>query len=177
MDALLPLDLKAIQPAEIGRSDKMSWNLFRFMRAWRRKYDHTPLRVFHVPEEGNDAWNADATNLRGVTLGFRDDNWICGARLTCILHGEFQMWAYTPTHAKGAADITEAFCAAYLERGRCLFDPDHSMLLYDDDGRWTNHGADARTCNWCRHEQVRTVETVTTTRERWSSPSATAHAA
>lgn len=176
----LPIDPDIIRPAVNGRSDRWSWNLYRYLHNWRRKRASLMLRVYHIPGDPTQymnpdpavavaGWDPATTGTSGIRLGHlhADDGWLSGSNLSTVLNDNGTIWSFHPGAVAGATDITLPFFDAYLRLGRCLFDPRHTQYLRHDEGRWQMDGDSHRRCTWCGHQQQRHIEQIVTTRESW----------
>lgn len=158
----LPFDLSEVKPAVAGRSDKYSWNLYRWLRKQSKDRWWPHIGVYRPP----------ATEpCRRLIVGYRppsEGGWIYGSYMNSVLcSGTKEIYAFAPpTLLATYDDITAEFWADYLRIGRCIFDPNHTWGMIGDEARFSSLSPSKRRCNWCgatmhRHtrREVKTVET------------------
>ena len=157
-----------IQQFKPDGTGKYSQNLFKWLTKnprHRQVFQTTSMfgcKVFH------ETWR-----LRDITIGqIRDGSvYVSGRNLgdiTAKVRGVMSMnYAYT----KGIwqlKEITDEFWAAYLQKGRCVWDAEHGMYMQNDENRYSYEDG-FRVCNWCGavHEAKRETTVEVKTREFW----------
>lgn len=163
--------LSGIRPAVDGKSDKYSWNVFRWVRAWCR--DRAPnLQAVTFPKDGSCPGER---HPGGIYLGYylpEEPGWFIGARLAPICADPFPKGRdrlprnIGANPVKSIEDITDWFWPTYAAIGRCAL-WDHEMPLIGDEERFHQHSGDTRTCNWCGLTEGRVSVTRKIVEHRW----------
>lgn len=158
---------KQFAPAKRGESDKFSWNLYRWLREYSRRYGRRvsamPPRIIQAPDTS-----------RYLIGFFDDDGWFVGEKIVRVLVGPMsarapvlECCAFSPELIEKHKDVTDLFWSEYARIGRCLFDIDHEdFMLYTDD-RYRSVNPYHRECKWCGRTQLLTERAVTKTRQVW----------
>jgi hypothetical protein len=134
---------------------KYSPNLSKFLKKPRNKnYQRVYLKKLDNYNKPVSEWRS---NLIYIGRLF-DDGYLHGARLSSILCGDFDTWAFAV--GNGVTDITDQFWMAYERDGRCVIDRSHAMHFQTSDDRYTVIN-NTRRCNWCGQWHVRHVEKLT----------------
>lgn len=155
---------RVVSMRPLGRADKYSLNLFKFLKKHEPNYWEICFSRWNCITGVHDVeYSESSTIAPNLYIGFldEDDGYFMGARLTEIIRNgaRTKMWAHPPS--KAFTHVPD-FWARYVELGKCAIDPEHK--LYFDKERYTQNGT-LRSCDWCgRIERSRTVEkTVTNT--------------
>jgi hypothetical protein len=153
MGILAMIDPKNFKPLVLGKSDKYSWRIFRFLR----KYGRFGLRVYRVgwcPLDGivpsdrghlmfvlddGDGWPITAGVIRVTVVG----NDACG----CVINWSGKNWNQLEKE-----DVTDWFFREYARIGRCLFQPEWSH-------NFVKINRNSRKCRHCGEIHRRTVVT------------------
>lgn len=157
--------LAAVTPASRSSEEKLSYNLSR----WLKRNGGLFVRAFYAPEPGALAWDPAKTHPPMIYLGFPDDGWLHGARLSSILTmgTKADSWAYPPGEFDlPLVEITEAFWAAYIELGKCALDPEHS-LYWPSDRFVESLDGGTRVCRWCARSEAREIRPMTVYQTSW----------
>lgn len=142
------MNIKQFKPAVKGKSDKFSWQLYR----WAKKNPHA-LRI----------WSATWNSVRGVDpdhrqlyIGYkRDGNWIHARQLRnlCSYGARLDCFAYNRGHdTENWIDVTGWFWREYLRKGVCAI---HGDRVHD----FIKINRNSRKCKHCGEHQTRTVIT------------------
>lgn len=141
------------------QGDKYSPNLRKWLVAWKRKMGRT---IHALP----DVFRTST----GLYIGFVDPQFpkeLIGSKLNGTLCNGAKESIYCFPLKDGLVK-QERFWSEYSANGRCAIDLDHRMRFIGDEGRWSAREA-VRTCNWCRHQQVKLTWTETITQNEWVS--------
>jgi hypothetical protein len=152
------MNLKQIKPKVKGKSDKYSWNLYRFLESQVKqkeigKYVQKQIKVYWIARSWWD----------GSYLGFDPDK-ICnlnqvvispfGGKLSgyflshVLRDGKKECYSLSVYREDQLVDITDWFFSVYERDGRCIFDREHKSWMATPEGRYT-YINNTRKCNWC----------------------------
>lgn len=173
---ITPEFLQSIRPKKSHRSDKYSWNIYRYLK----KYINFDIHICWYKEKkslGTYEGFDKKSSLRGmqifIILGGLDKGNLCGTRIYDLQHkgnhSELVTFSFCLFDPKSFTDITEWFFLKYQRIGRCIFDRTHSGWWADSEERFTQINRKSRRCNWCGEHQRRSIiKAVTIKRsEQW----------
>ena len=147
------IDIKKFKPKVKGKSDKFSWNLYKWLKAnpnHYRIYKSTWCPVMGIVEKPDRYY-----------IGYRDgqSKWVSAIMLMRVCCGQKQSAAYGGAHGTDDwIDITDEFYKEYEEKGVCAI-PDYN------NHNWENHGLTKRKCLNCGRVEKR--ETVRISQKVW----------
>lgn len=175
------MNLNDIKPKARGKSDKFSWNLYRFLE---KNYKKSTFHFYHIVDQ-EDYVNGEVVNKK-VPFDINDaktmDIWVgneredglfmYGNRLWTITSGSkerFTEFANPWLRNKEYIDVTDEFIKAYLRIGRCLFTRHSNRWIEGDEARFTYINKNSRRCNWCGRYQTRRIKKIQTIKrsETW----------
>lgn len=152
------MNLKLIKPKEKSKSDKYSWNLYRFLEKQVKqreigKYVQKQIKVYWLHRSWWDSshleFNPNNINsLNQVIISpFGDKG--SGYFLSQVLRdGKKECYSLRVYHPDELLDITDWFFSTYEKDGRCIFDRKHNGWMQGTDNRFT-YVNNTRKCNWC----------------------------
>jgi hypothetical protein len=152
------MDIKRIKPKEKGKSDKYSWNFYRFLEKQVKqkeigKYVQKQIKVFWITRSWWDGSYLEfdptkISNVNQVVISpFGDKG--SGYFLTHLLRdGKKECYSLCVYRKDQLVDITDWFFTTYERDGRCIFDREHIGFMQGTDNRYT-YVNNTRKCNWC----------------------------
>lgn len=149
--------VKQVKPVKKGKSDKYSWNLYRFIKLNRN------LKVYRVGWNSRDGVcpvDEGCTILRDEFGNTAILNRILtdGPKaLSCCFSWSGAGWSNLDKE-----DITDQFFRDYLRSGVCSFASDWYH-------KWKSVNRNSRKCLYCGKHETRKIETIKTVKriERW----------
>lgn len=155
-------DLSLIKPKIKGKSDKYSWNFYKYLnklktkdiKIYYRKYDYFSGALTDFNET-----DFSTGNTLIISKVIKHDKGLIGSSLSSVLRsGKIDEYYYSNIH-NNYFEVTEEFFDLYLDKGRCLFDFNHNGWLAYDDDRFTIYDK-YRICNYCGKRQSKKVEII-----------------
>jgi hypothetical protein len=152
------IDLKEIKPKVKGKSDKYSWNLYRFLEKQVKqrdigKYVLNQIKVYWI---ARDWWDGSYLEFDPLKIAYNNQvvispfgGKLSGYFLSHILRdGKNECYSLCVYRDDQLIDITDWFFKEYKKDGRCIFDRNHDRWLASTEGRYT-YVNNTRKCNWC----------------------------
>ena len=179
------LDLMAIKPKNIKKSDKYSKQLYNYLKkntGYRQVFYIQTQEVYNKEteewEEKEIPFDINDFRLDKIWIGYirRETyeegyiDWMYGNSLRTIVSDskeKYTTFANPWNNKKTVVDVTEEFWNKYIEIGRCIYD--HHYWLRDEEQRYTYLDPYHRRCNWCGQEQHEETVTYTTERKEWKN--------
>lgn len=152
------IDLKKIKPKVKGKSDKYSWNLYKFLHKLfsnkeSGKYYKNQLQILwlhHSRFDGSylefDKNNLNLLQLIIMPLG-KENGRSFYSMSSILTKGRSEEFAL-PWSLGKMTDITDWFFKTYEKDGRCIFDRKHTGWMIGTEDRFT-YVNNTRKCNWC----------------------------
>lgn len=159
--------IKQCKPKEKGKSDKYSWNLYRY---FERNPEMCKVHYHNYTDKYNEktrefekvfkAFDVKDFNVRNIMVSYKNkyDNAMHGKYVTTICGDSKDRYQNVCllSHKDEWEDITEIFWESYIKYGRCfLFG--HDAWLTNEEDRFT-YVNNTRKCNWCGKWQRLTIE-------------------
>lgn len=150
------MDIKIIKPKQKNKSDKYSWQLYRYFE--KNELSLGNIRVIYSKE---NIFNGESIELDKNKLNTNqiwignyeaDGLWFHGNAIGTIIgcsREKYTVFANPWLKNKEIIDITDWFINEYIKIGRCIWDKSHTGWLKDDDNRFTYIDDNNRKCNWC----------------------------
>ena len=166
------ISLAKIKPDTPKISDKYSYNLWRWVKNFKKDYQQEPAVYAVVPKGQTFSVDELKKGYWSTYLGKKNyDGSLSASELNHVLGIDQRIWAIIPGvhfEAEELVEITDLFWTTYQAIGRCLF---HSHDVTDLVGESEHYSYDdtqtKRTCNWCGHAQELKVVEVVKIEKHW----------
>lgn len=161
------IDLNEIKPKVKSKSDKYSWNLYRFLNKLFKdkdegKYIQKRLEIHWLHSSRLDGsyleFNPDDLNIvQMIILPTGKGNSGSFYSMASILReGRAERFALPFKWEKEMTNITDCFFDTYKRDGRCIFDRKHIGWMLGTEDRFT-YVNNTRKCNWCNEWQHKEI--------------------
>lgn len=166
-------ELSKIKPKQRGKSDKYSWNIFRYLK----ENSDRKIKVLFYTKSWVDSstveFNQNKTLDMMQTFIMIGD--MVGTRIDSMLRNgpskSLEIFSFCTFDQSAFIDITDWFIKEYTRVGRCIFDRNHNGWWNGSDSRFTQINKNARKCNWCgQHHKRKIIKRISINRkECWVS--------
>ena len=140
--------LKSIKPKQRFKSDKYSWNIYRYLK---KNMIFGDIKVLDTSFGIMFCYNMDKVGFSGRTIH---------SILQSGPYSALDNYCYLRYYSTEYKDISDEFFKKYSQVGRCYFDEDHNGWWSGDEHRFTDINRNCKRCNWCGKDLRRTIETV-----------------
>lgn len=133
-------------PAKKGKTDKYSWNFFRYLKKHKGH-----VKIFKEWGKPMGMRHLLASSITQCTDDCCKGKMFIGVKMYNLVGGQLKEWSYY-TETK-YVDVTKKFMEEYKRIGVCVLDPQHVAYGYKWDSK-----VRVRTCTRCGMKQKKKIE-------------------